>query len=85
VAAGASPVEQWERLTPAQVRGERLVLGLRLVEGVPRAWVEDHLAGRADRLLARYLEAGVVAAEGERIALTGRGVLLSDTLLAELV
>jgi hypothetical protein len=45
------------------VRGERIVLGLRLAEGIPRAWLEAHLAdtpGRLDRVLDRYVAAGVL-------------------------
>jgi oxygen-independent coproporphyrinogen-3 oxidase len=88
ISAGRWPLERWERLSPRQVAAERLVLGLRLAEGVPRAWVEAHLAdapGGSARVLARYLEAGVVADGGGRLWLTERGVLLSDALFAELV
>lgn len=88
VLAGAWPVECWERLAPAQVEGERIVLGLRLAEGIPRAWVEARLAARPgafERLLARYRAADVLAERGDRLALTDRGVLVSDALFADLV
>lgn len=84
VLAGRWPVERWERLTVRQVAGERLVLGLRLAEGVPRAWMEHHL-GDAGPALDRYLAAGVVTIRGDRIVLTDHGVLVSDAVLAELV
>jgi oxygen-independent coproporphyrinogen-3 oxidase len=86
--AGDWPVERWERLTPSQVDGERIVLGLRLAEGVPLAWLIAHFEGRAGRLaslLDRYVEAGVLRADHGRVALTDRGVLLSDSVFADLV
>jgi len=88
VLADEWPIERWERLTPAQVRGERIVLGLRLTEGIPRAWLEAHFAAdptRLDRVLGRYVEAGLLHARADRLTLTDRGVLLSDTVFAELV
>jgi oxygen-independent coproporphyrinogen-3 oxidase len=78
--AGRWPITWSERLTPEQVQGERVVLGLRLTDGVPRAW----LAGR-EATLERYLAAGLLAEVGPRVALTLHGVLLSDTVFADLV
>ena len=81
-------IEGWERLSPRQVAAERLVLGLRLVEGVPREWLERHLADGASPEtpgLARYLAAGLMAVRDGRIALTERGVLVSDAIFADLV
>jgi oxygen-independent coproporphyrinogen-3 oxidase len=85
--AGDWPIERWERLRDDQIAGERLVLGLRLAEGVPRAWLEARLGGpgRSFQLLGDYLEAGLFQAQGDRIALTGPGVLVSDTIFAGLV
>lgn len=88
VASGRWPIETSERLTPAQVRGERIVLGLRLAEGIPRPWLEAHFAGEPAtlrRTLDRYLAAGVLVERADRLALTERGVLVSDTLFADLV
>ncbi len=88
LAADRWPIEWRERLTPAQISGERIVLGLRLAEGIPRAWVDAHLAAgpaRPDRILDRYLEAGLLETRGQRLALTPRGVLLSDTIFADLI
>ncbi len=88
LAGGRWPIAWSERLTPAQVRAERLVLGLRLAEGVPRGWLAERFAGDPGRLAAlldRYVGAGVLAEERECVRLTSRGVLVSDTLFAELV
>lgn len=88
IAAGALPVASWERLTPGQRLGERIVLGLRLAEGIPRAWLAERFAdapGELERLLARYREAGLLLVEGERVRLTGAGRLLSDAVFADLL
>jgi oxygen-independent coproporphyrinogen III oxidase len=85
LAADRWPITWSERLTPAQVRGERLVLGLRLAEGVPREWLEEHLGANVDRVLGRYVAAGALADRSGRVMLTTRGVLVSDSLFAELV
>ena len=52
------------------------------------AWLEAHLAdapGGAAAALARYEAAGLLAVRDGRLALTDRGVLVSDTVFAELV
>jgi oxygen-independent coproporphyrinogen-3 oxidase len=85
---GGWPIERWERLTPAQIRGEQVVLGLRLAEGIPRAWLEAHLQdepGRFDRVLDRYAGSGLLEVDGDRLRLTRRGVLLSDALFPDLL
>jgi oxygen-independent coproporphyrinogen-3 oxidase len=87
LAEGRWPIERGERVTPAQARSERIMLGLRLVEGVPRAWLDDHFTevpGRLERALDRFRSAGLLRETGGRVALTDRGVLLSDTVMAEL-
>jgi putative oxygen-independent coproporphyrinogen III oxidase len=86
--AGGWAIEGWERLSPRQVAAERLVLGLRLVDGVPRESLERHLAedgsqGTPD--LARYVAAGLMVVRDGRVALTDRGVLVSDAIFADLV
>jgi putative oxygen-independent coproporphyrinogen III oxidase len=88
VLAGAFAIEGWERLSERQIAAERIVLGLRLAEGVPVAWLERHCAdapagGRPD--LARYQAAGLMAVRDGQVALTDRGVLVSDAIFAELV
>jgi oxygen-independent coproporphyrinogen-3 oxidase len=87
VLAGGWGIESWERLSERQVSAERLVLGLRLADGIPLEWLERHLGGPSEGQagIGRYLAAGVMAVRDGRIALTDRGVLLSDTIFAELV
>jgi oxygen-independent coproporphyrinogen-3 oxidase len=88
VLAGSWAIEGWERLTERQMAAERIVLGLRLAEGIPAEWFEFHLAespGGGRAALARYEAAGVIARREGRLALTDRGVLISDAIFAELV
>ncbi len=67
--AGEGAREGEERLDAAQARWEELLLQLRLDEGVERACVRP-----AD--WRPLLDAGLAAARGERVALTGRGMLV---------
>ena len=85
--AGALPIDTSERLTPRQRLGERLILGLRLVDGVPRAWLDARGADDAalSRTLATWYQAGLLAERDERVALTEAGFLVSDALFVELV
>jgi putative oxygen-independent coproporphyrinogen III oxidase len=88
VLGGEWGIESWERLSERQIAGERLVLGLRLAEGVPLEWLERHLASAPDPNAAavdRYVDAGLMVVRDGRVALTDRGVLLSDTIFAELI
>src|SRR6266849_9669928 len=41
IAAGEAPVDSHEALTPRQRMAERLILGLRMREGVPAQWMEE--------------------------------------------
>jgi oxygen-independent coproporphyrinogen-3 oxidase len=84
---GALPVEAWERLTPRQRLAERLILGLRTADGVPRAWLEQRLLDdpRLGRLVADWEQAKLVRADAERVTLTESGFLLSDALFVELL
>ncbi|HEX2500736.1 MAG TPA: radical SAM family heme chaperone HemW [Methylomirabilota bacterium] len=86
--AGRWVINGWERLSERQVAAERIVLGLRLAEGIPVQWLERHLAGVPDgpgAVLARYEAAGIATVRDGRLALTDRGVLVSDAIFAELV
>jgi putative oxygen-independent coproporphyrinogen III oxidase len=84
---GVLPIDTTERLTARQRLGERLVLGLRLADGVPRAWLDERAAGDAPlaRRLGTWREAGVLAERDDRIALTESGFLVSDSVFVELL
>lgn len=59
---------------------ERLMLGMRLTEGVPAAW----LAGKEHKV-QQFSRMGFLRQDGARIALTPKGFLVSNSILAELL
>ncbi|MPZ73156.1 MAG: radical SAM family heme chaperone HemW [Nitriliruptorales bacterium] len=71
--AGGSTTSGEEHLTPQQRRTERLLLGLRLAEGVERSAVEPVAQHQIDRLVAE----GLLVA-GERLRLTAAGWALAN-------
>lgn len=82
------PVGEWERLTHRQRQGERLVLGLRLAEGIPQAWLDARIAegpARLRALLEAWEAEGLLIVKAGRARLTEAGFLLSDSLFAELL
>jgi oxygen-independent coproporphyrinogen-3 oxidase len=84
---GALPIDTSEQLTPAQHAAERLFLGLRTSDGVPRAWLSDRAA--ADLPLARRLSDwqsdGRLVDDNGRVRLSEAGFLLSDALFVDLL
>jgi len=88
IAAGDAPVGSHETLTPRQRMAERLILGLRLREGVPAEWLQERVALDGSRLrgvLAAWTERGLLVTEDARARLTEPGFLLSDALFMELL
>jgi oxygen-independent coproporphyrinogen-3 oxidase len=85
--AGELPVASFEHLSERQRLAERLILGLRLSDGIPAAWLEarlegDHrLRGFVDEWRARTL----LVDAGARVRLSEAGFLVSDALFVELL
>jgi oxygen-independent coproporphyrinogen-3 oxidase len=84
VLAGNSPVAERESLDQEQRAREYLVFGLRRLEGVTRQrFIQrtglclDDLAGAE---ISRFVEAGMLADDGESLSLTRQGLLISDAL-----
>jgi len=85
---GRLPVGSHETLTARQRLAERLILGLRTRDGVPRAWIEERIAleaGRLPRLLDDWKAQGLLAEDSAQARLTEAGFLVSDTLFVELL
>jgi len=80
--AGDSPAQARELLTAEQQLDERILLGVRLAEGLPVASLPDRprLAGP----IADGLVDGAAAIDG-RVVLTLRGRLLADTVVRALI
>lgn len=83
--AGASPAAAREVLTPEQRHDERVLLGVRLAEGLPIAELTATGAQAVAGLIADRLIDGPTALRDKRIRLTLRGRLLADTVVRRLV
>jgi putative oxygen-independent coproporphyrinogen III oxidase len=84
----AAPVGTHEVLTARQRIAERLILGLRLVDGIPTAWLDERIRlepGRLPALLTAWRGRGLLVEEGGRARLTEEGFFLSDALFVELL
>ena len=80
LAAGTSPAMAFEVLTDDDRRLERILLELRLRDGLPVLALDRH--GRAQ--VARLVEEGLVTLATERLVLTRRGRLLADAVVRDL-
>jgi oxygen-independent coproporphyrinogen-3 oxidase len=60
---------------------EQIMLGLRLLEGIPCTWLN---AAQLQKM-KRYETGGLVQFSGERVALTAKGCLVSNAILAEIL
>ena len=80
LAAGDSPALAYEQLTDDDRRLERILLELRLREGLPVLALDRQ--GRAQ--VARLVEEGLVTLATERLVLTRRGRLLADAVVRDL-
>ena len=78
--AGSLPLGTHEVLTPAQRKAEKVILGLRLSDGVPLARLED-----ARSLVETWASLGLLEVAGDRCRLTEAGFLLSDSLFVQLL
>ena len=68
--------------TSARLAEERFFVGLRLCEGV-RPTAEEWT--KFDAPIQRFVDAGLVASDGETLRLTERGVLLSNEVFQEFI
>jgi putative oxygen-independent coproporphyrinogen III oxidase len=81
MAAGLSPAQAREVLDAETRRVERVLLELRLSDGLPLDVLDD--AGRA--AVGGQVERGLATVEGDRLVLTARGRLLADGVVRDLV
>jgi len=77
VTSSRMPVGGHEELKDEEMRLERLLLGLRVADGVPEAWVDG---AEVDRFVAD----GLARRGAGRVALTDRGLLLANDLVLSL-
>ncbi len=60
---------------------ERIMLGLRLVEGIPLEWLGE----RQKHLAERFIKAGFMSQSDGRLSFTPAGFLVSNAILAEIL
>ena len=81
LAAGESPAAEREVLTAEERREERVLLEIRISDGLPVAVLTASERRRVPTLVRR----GLVVAEGDRLRLTLRGRLLADAVVRDLL
>ena len=89
VLAGQSPVAESEQLDPEDRARERLVFGLRRLEGVDLGRFEQETGFAVERLLGaslvRYQQLGLLTVQASHLKLTRSGLLISDALWPEVL
>lgn len=84
VLAGRSPVAEREKLDAAASARERLVFGLRMLEGVAYDEFSRHtgfaIRDLVGEQLCPLLEAGLLDDSGSHLRLTHRGLVISDSI-----
>lgn len=81
VESGRLPAGAEERLGPAELDRERLLLGLRQARGIPEAWVAHGRRGE----IAALLRARLAVRRGGRLLLTSRGMDLHSAVAERLL
>jgi oxygen-independent coproporphyrinogen-3 oxidase len=89
IQSGKSPIAEEETLSDEDRAREHLVFALRRLEGITRSDFTDRTGFDLDALaghaIARFVELGMLADDGERVRLTREGLLVSDSLWPELL
>lgn len=82
-------IEDCEEISPEERRAEYIMLRLRLEEGIDTAdyaaRFDRSFSADFDRVLLPYRRAGLLREESGRVALSTRGMLLSNTVLSDLL
>ena len=83
--AGGPPIRDVERLDPDARLGEQLMLRLRLRDGAERGWLEPRLDERRRRVVDEQIATGLLERTADHLRLTHRGLMLADSVVAELL
>jgi oxygen-independent coproporphyrinogen-3 oxidase len=87
IARNGHGIAEEEPLSPTEAAHEALVMGLRLAEGIDTVELADRLGVSRlvdDYAVQRLQKIGLVDRAGTRLAVTPRGRLLLDSILAEI-
>ncbi len=80
LAGGRLPVAGREEIGEEERHFERIMLGLRLREGIPRGWIRPGAWG----VVEKHARAGLLTV-GERVAVTDAGRLLADGIITDIL
>jgi len=87
VLARGHAVESSESPTPREAMEETLMLGLRLLQGLPIRQFEDRFQTsfqtRFGKTAESLLQKGLITLDNERLALSHRGLFLADSVILE--
>lgn len=81
IADGQLPIKDEEILGPEEHHTEKIMLGMRLREGIPESW----LSAAAQPVLEGFIDCGLLERIDKRIRLTKPGRLLADGMVTDLL
>ncbi|WP_447980364.1 radical SAM family heme chaperone HemW [Candidatus Nitrospira bockiana] len=84
VTAGQLPIAEREDLTEDRQRRERLIFGLRMIQGVPMRSVGAE-SGARPPAIERLLQAGLLEQDRDRLKLTALGRRFADSVAVDLL
>jgi len=89
VLAGQSPVAEREQLSNEQMARDRLIFGLRMLEGInckefvkQTGFTLEELAGRA---IERFISKGLLTRDPTQLRVTREGLMMSDSMWPDLL
>ena len=74
------PIQDRETITDEEAHTEAVMLGLRLKEGIPAAWI----GAGAREVVDRHVRAGLLE-RSDRLRLTDKGRLLADGIITDIL
>lgn len=85
--SGGAPIDadSIEKLDPEQSIGEQLMLRLRLIDGAPLDWCEKVLSRKRLQTIAHLIDSGQLERTTTHLRLTRPGLLVADSVIAELL
>lgn len=85
ISGGELPIKDSERLTAEDRHTEKIMLGLRLAEGIDANLLGEDELGKARRQAEAGMVEFVSVDGGQRIQLTNRGRLLADAIIVDIL
>ncbi|WP_048759612.1 radical SAM family heme chaperone HemW [Corynebacterium vitaeruminis] len=85
ISGGELPVKESEKLTAEDRHTEKIMLGLRLAEGIEANLLGEDELGKARRQAEAGMVEFVSGEGGQRIQLTNRGRLLADAIIVDIL